>query len=205
MQMTITRALAELKLLDKKINKNIKETKFIATAVGNKPVVNYKSNADFISQAQAGYQSILDLIAQRDKIKSSIVDSNAKTIVEISGKSMTVATAIEKKSSIEYNQFLLAQLKNQLASANNTVESNNDKMQDKLDKILEASFGKDGKVKDNDMDAITKPYKEQNETKLIDGINIQDKIDKLYEEVNGFITEVDFVLSTSNSTTYIEV
>lgn len=203
MQMTITRALAELKLLDKKINKNIKETKFIATAVGSKPVVNYKSNADFISQAQAGYQSILDLIAQRDKIKSSIVDSNAKTLVEISGKSMTVATAIEKKSSIEYNQFLLAQLKNQLASANNTVENNNDKMQDKLDKILEASVGKD--AKNSDVDAITKPYKEQNETKLVDGINIQDKIDKLYDEVNGFITEVDFVLSTSNSTTYINV
>ena len=56
----------------------------------------------------------MDLISRRNKIKSAIIMSNAKTVVEVAGKQMTVAEAIDKKSSIEYEKELLIHEEGQL-------------------------------------------------------------------------------------------
>ena len=114
-QISITQALNELKLLEKRINDKIGCTVFLTSKVNNETKVlnGKKTPEEFEKEAKADYASILDLINNRKVIKSKIVESNATTFVEINGKKYTVADAIERKSSIIYEQKLLQTLMQQ--------------------------------------------------------------------------------------------
>lgn len=205
MEMSITRGLSELKLLDKRIQKGINETTFITSAIGPKPVSGYTSTELYVETTERNYQSTIDLIKRRQKIKSLIVESNAKTMVTISGKGMTVAEAIERKTSIQYEKSLLEKMRRDYNHAVTQVESKNEEVQLRLEKLLEANFGKDSKVKDTEMEAISKPFKEQNEAKLVDPLKLKEKMDTLSKEIDEFECEVDFILSESNTITKINL
>lgn len=195
---SITRALNELKLLDKRINKSIQENTFGAY------VVNKISNVqDFNPKVQI--QSINDLIQQRRKIKNAIMTSNSKTVVTIGDEKIFVTEAIELKDSIKYFKELNLNIKRDLGSTTEEVENINYRVQERLDSLLEANFGKDSKSK-NDFESISKPFLEKNEAKLHPDVDfVQKKQKELEEFIDTFESEVDFVLSESNSTTFIEV
>lgn len=205
MTMSITRALSELTLLDKKIEKAIQKTDFVAKSVGAKAVKGFKTNDEYVNSVKEAYQSVQDLIKRRHSIKSAIVKSNAVKEVEIAGVKMTVAEAIERKTSIKYEQQLLRKLNNDFHHTNDAVEDENERVKGRLDKILEQSFSKDGKVKEEDSAVISKPFLEANEVKLIDPINARTEIDKLDESIEQFLKEVDYSLSEVNTITQIEV
>ena len=97
---SIHRALAELKLLDKRITKTIDNLKVITYKKGNKLEYNI-TEEEFKAVVEADMQSVKDLITRRKEIKEKIVKSNAETLVTIAGKEMTVAAAIERKESIK--------------------------------------------------------------------------------------------------------
>jgi hypothetical protein len=77
--LTITRALAELKLLDTKINQKTHSGEFVFM-ISKKNRSNYNLQT-LISNSQATYQSITDLITRRNKLKSAIILSNSNTKV----------------------------------------------------------------------------------------------------------------------------
>jgi hypothetical protein len=205
MEMSITRGLAELKLLDKRIEKAIYSTNYAGACVGKKPISSYASNEQFENEVKSAYQSVQDLIQRRQTIKSAIVDSNAKTVVKIGETEMTVAEAIERKSSIEYDKKLLGKLKSDYNNTLVQIERHNENVNNKLDKHLETIFGKDGKDKTAEMKAVSEAFKAENEAKLVDPLKIKEVIDKLEYEIDEFETEVDFVLSESNTITKITI
>lgn len=136
-EMTITRALAELKLLDKRINRTINEASFGGLTVGKKISAGFNNAEEIESRAKSDLQSVQDLIKRRNDVKSAIVVSNATTEVEIAGVRMTVAEAIERKTSIVYDHGLLAKLKNTYAQLTSQVDNINAEMQQRLDRHLE--------------------------------------------------------------------
>ena len=205
MQMSITRALSEIKLLDKKIDRGIQSSEFAQITVGRKGVKGYKTTEEFEQYASSQYQSVTALIARRRAIKSAIVQSNAITDIVIGGEKMTVAEAIERKSSILFEQQLLHKLKMDFHQANNRAETENARVKQQLDRMLESNFGKDSKVKDTDVELISKPYLEQNEAKVVDPLDARKEIEKLEVNIEEFLTEVDHVLSESNTITKIEI
>lgn len=56
---------------------------------------------------QASYDKVMGLISYRHKIKALVVQSNACTKVIVGKEEMTVAEAIERKQSIQYEKDLL--------------------------------------------------------------------------------------------------
>jgi hypothetical protein len=87
-EISITRALAELKLLDSRITKKISECEFVFfTSKKYKSTMN--SDA-LVSGSKASYQSVMDLIERRKNLKSAIIISNALTKVKLNGEEMTV-------------------------------------------------------------------------------------------------------------------
>ena len=103
-KISITEALNELKLYDSKIMKAITNAKLVGAAKKSADKVGVVKKEDFEERAKASYQSVTDLIANRNTLKSAIVKSNAVTEVTINGKTMTVAEAIERKNSIDYDE-----------------------------------------------------------------------------------------------------
>lgn len=203
--MSITKALAELKLLDKKINRAISGGLYAGYVVGKKVMTGYNSIQEIEDKAKADYQSVTDLIKRRNKIKSAIVLSNALTKVNIGDKEFTVAEAIERKNSIEYEKQLLNKLKRTYSEIVSYVDNVNEEVKERLDKHLETLYGKEGKVKAGENSELIKPFLEENEAKFIDPLDIKKKIEQLENEIDEFLSEVDYVLSTSNTLTTIEI
>lgn len=206
-KISITEALNELKLYDAKINKAISNSTFVGAAKKLANKVGIVSKDTFTDRAKASYQSVSDLIANRNALKSAIVKSNAITEVQVDGKTMTVAEAIERKNSIDYDKQLLEVMQRQYVNASDAVLRENVKVDRKIDELLTALIGKDTdkKISKEDQEAVETPYRNKNEYELVDPLNIYDKIQKLESDIDGFESSVDIALSVINATTFIEV
>lgn len=205
MKMSVTRALAELKLLDKRIQTTMNQSMLINYSVGDKPVNGFATTKNFEDKAKSTYQSTLDLIKRRNEIKSAIVLSNALTKVEVAGETYTVAEAIERKNSIQYEQLLLQKMKREFGAITSQVDQINNEVKQQLDRQLEVLYGREAKLKVDDSNELTKSYREKHEAKLVDPLKLRDEYEKLEKKLDEFLTEVDFVLSTSNTLTEIEI
>lgn len=199
MEITVTRGLAELKTLNARIERAIQDSSLIAMTTGKKQVVGYQNNEQFESKAKSNYQSVNDLIKRRNIIKSAVVMSNAITQVEVAGEKMTVAEAIERKTSIVYDQMLLNKMKQEYANTIKRYETEEMKVNERLDELIKQTYGKDVKVSVDQYDSTAKPFLEQNQPKLIDPLSLKDEIEKLERKIEDFILNVDFVLSESNT------
>jgi cupin superfamily acireductone dioxygenase involved in methionine salvage len=133
--------------------------------------------------------------------------SNAVTKVTIADVEMTVADAIERKTSIVYEQTLLNTLKRQTMNSKSTVATENQKVEIRLDQQLNQMFGNDNVSAKTSEGAIAyaKEFRNQNEFELIDPLSIDKEIEKLEKGIDDFLSEVDYVLSTSNALTEIEI
>ncbi|MFK2825234.1 hypothetical protein QYG89_05985 [Bacillus sp. B190/17] len=205
MKISITRALAELKLLDKRIRSTMDSTQLIDFSIGEKLVNGFATTKEFEDKARSAYQSTLDLIKRRNAIKSAIVLSNAMTQVEIAGNKYTVAEAIERKTSIQYEQQLLQKLKREFSIVTEQVEDINEEVKQQLDRQLEVLYGREAKLKVDESNELIKSYREKNEAKIIDPLKLRNECEKLEKKIDEYLTEVDFVLSTSNTLTEIEI
>ena len=159
------------------------------------------------NQKQLINQSIIDLISNRNALKSAIIKSNATTKVTINNKTMTVAEAIERKKSIQYEETLLKEMKNQYENAKSIIKIENRKVNAKVSELLAALIGKDtSDKKTNELqETIEKAYIDKNEYELTDSISISKKIEELETEIENFKAAADTSLVISNSTTTIEV
>jgi dGTP triphosphohydrolase len=205
MKMTITRALVELKTLNKRIMSAIDVLNPVTVVTGKNIPRGFETRNDFEKEVNSKFESVNTLIARRKQIKSGIVTANAATYVEIAGVKMTIAEAIERKTSIALENALLHKLSSTYALNLKNHEQMEMKCNEQLHRLLEVNFGKDSKAKTEEVDAITKPYLENNAPKFIDPLDVKKKIEELENSISKFIAEVDVVLSEANAKTEIEV
>lgn len=205
MKYSIHRCLAELKLLNDKIEKATSK-KFIGFKKNSaKGEYNtHETDEDFAKLVQSNYDTVMAYINRRNLFKEGIVNSNAITKVIIAGKEYTVASAIERKNSISYEEELLYQFKIQYANCIRTVNDGNDRMEANLDKQISQMVGSDNS-KNDDISTFAEFYRKQNGYTLLDPLKIKDKLDILEKEIQDFKSEVDCVLSESNAITTVEI
>lgn len=203
-QVSVTRALAEVKSLTDRIEKGTRQAAFISITVGGK-VPNGSDLQTTANTLKANLQSVKDLIARRNLVKTAIIRSNATTTVEVNGVKMTVAEAIERKGSIDKEVMLLTELQRQLAQSRTAVERNNVTMQQRLDEMIKAAVGKDRKATTEEIDGISNPFIAANVTALLDPSGLEAVVEQLAKDIDGFRFEVDFALSEVNARTTIDV
>lgn len=203
--MSIHRALAELKLLDKRIHAAVAE-RFVAVTSGEKAPVHYPSIEVFEKEAKASVDKVNDLIERRKVIKSAIIASNAVTLVRIAGVEMTVAEAIDRRDTgIEYDEQLLVNLRNQLMNADREKLRLEADLRERTQKHIEVSFPKEGTHKPEEVAEAEEAFMKRHEVKLLDPADIRAMIKKLQDDIEQFKAEVDYSLSESNTQTLIEV
>jgi len=206
-KISISRALGELKTLDKRIDKIVMEFKLVTNKIGGKiPVKDGKNIEEFNQSVKSDFQKINDLIQRRRKIKAGIVNANSKTMVRINNENMTIAEAIERKNSISHEKELLRQIIQNFEDETQKIESHNEDVHNRLDDLLVSTFSKESsKVKSDEYDAVAKPFLQNNEALLVDPLNIKEQIRKLNDYIIGFEQEVDIILSETNAKTEIEI
>ena len=207
-KMTIHEALSELKVIGKRISNEIDGTVFVMTNKHSNTKIGGKSLDEVKDNIKSKYQKIMDLIRRRDSIKKAIVQSNATTMVNISGQDMTVAEAIEyKNSGIAFKEEFLSYLSIQYDKAITTINHNNgDTIEAKADDYVIKMYGnKDSGIANDVIETAKKNYIENNSLDMIDPLNVSKIITDLHDEINRFRTKVDSALSVSNATTMIEI
>ena len=205
-KMTIHRALSELKLIDSKIEKQITEIVPVGIYQKGKLINNYIKEEDFVSSAKSKFDSVNDLIARKNAIKSAIVQANGITKVTVSEKQMTIADAINFKAVVVFKKQLITKLKNSLMKTVGELNHNNNIVEGNVQKLLEFTFGKENvKADSKDLEAVSKPYIESNAFHLFDPLKVAEKIEAMEKEIGDFEMEVDAALSEINAVTFIEV
>lgn len=209
--MSVTRALVELKNLDKKITQAIATSVFVGVTVGKDANKKMHSPSGYdVKTTQENIQSSFDkvnqLIENRQRIKSAVVLSNAATMVDFAGKKMSVAEVIETKTSLPYKENFLGTLMTQTNHAKNMLDILNTKLNEDIDKALAVVYGNDkGKVEAEMFEQVAEPRRKQKEAALFDPAKVDQKVKSLQDEIQTIKSELDFVLAEINAKTEIEV
>ena len=210
-KMTVHKALAELKTMDARINKAIRETTYVLAVKHSAEKINGTPVTDFKNQIKSGYQKVNDLMARRDAMKRAIVLSNATTKIKVGGVELTVAEAIEAKNhGMEFKKLLLNRLvyeyNNAQAEFNrNSGEALEKKAETYILSVIQAQPKESKMAIDSDaMKGLRQTYIENNSYDMLDPIDIAKVIETLDTEINEFEAEVDAALSCSNALTVIE-
>ena len=210
-KMTVHKALAELKTMDARIEKAIRDATYILVVKHSAEKIDGMTINDFKEKMRSGYQKATDLIARREAMKRAVVLSNATTTVKVGDKEMSVAEAIEQKQhGMEFRSALLRQMSSAYASAQSELNRNSgETLEKKAEKyVLDviAAQPKDSKMSSDSeaMKTLRKTYIENNTYDLVDPLNVAKIIEALDAEINEFSAEVDAALSVSNALTVIE-
>ena len=211
-QMTVHKALAELKIIDSRIENAISGGTYVVANKHSNTKIHGMTIDEFKAQMKSDFQKVTDLIARRNAIKRAVVASNATTKVKVGDVEYTVAEAIEMKNhGMEFKDMFKRYIERQYATAKNELDKNSgDPLEKRAEQyvlsVIQAQ-PKDSKMAvDSDaMKNLRAQYIKDNAYDIIDPIGVKDVIEKLDNEVSSFMTEVDAALSVSNAITTLEI
>lgn len=211
-KMTVHKALAELKIIDDRINNAIASGTYVITNKHSNTKIHGMTIDDFKTSMKADFQKVSDLIARRNAIKRAVVASNAVTKVKVGDNEYTVAEAIEMKNhGMEFKNTFKNYIARQYANAKNEFDKNSGeplerRAENYVLSVIQAQ-PKDSKMAvDSDaMKNLRAQYIKDNTYDIIDPIGVNDVIEKLDNEISSFITEVDAALSVSNALTVLDI
>lgn len=156
----ITQALDERDLLVKKISDKIDKASFVDTIKQNEERV-YEARLtaeEYSREAAAAYQQIMDLVERYQKIDAAIVASNARTMIETSYGTYTVAGAISLRNRLrgmgiyddeaDFEGNLLEKMKREYESRVQAAELKNKQLQSMAENMRLSILGRDTKVRD---------------------------------------------------------
>lgn len=156
-------------------------------------------------EIKAEYQSVRKLIKNNSILRAARAVSNAQTIVSISGKEYTVADAIARKQNLDFEKNLLKTLVTQYASVRRSYDIERDNLTEATSRYIASLINDKSVVSADKIAQLEKDYRELHEKQILDPIGIAEEIKKLEKDINDFETEVDYVLSDSNASTFVEV
>ena len=207
-EMTVHKALCELKILDSKIvDTMVSGTYCIANKHSNKKI-NGISVDEFKKNMQGSYDKVCDLMKRQEAIKRAVTNSNAVTTVNINGEDYTVAEAIWMKNhGCDMKKNFIAVMKKQFNMAQNEVTRQNGKeLEQRADSYVTAMYGtKENRGNSDDIEKTRNDFITASSFEIVDPLNVNKKIEQLQDEVDKFMSEVDSALSVSNAITKIVV
>lgn len=204
--MTIHEALAELKLLDRKINTRIGEHPFAVANKHSNSKIDGTTVEGFVNDVEHTMQAILDMLNYRKAIRNALSQSNAVTKIVVGNKEYTVAEAIEmKKTGMELYRTFGYTINNQLHAAKRKCDLENSSLDAKADTYVSNLIGSKDKADLEKAHDIREKYIEANSFEIVTVNRVVERTREIIEEVDTFFSQVDAQISISNATTVITV
>jgi hypothetical protein len=200
-EITIARALNEVKLLTKRILKTAEVSSLVKFQKGETGKQEPANAVDFLSHVQ-GLQK---LIENRAQIKNAISLANAQVLIEVGQYRLTIAAALAMKEGIDAQKMALDKAQRDYRNIKGIVNRANEEAGNKLANLLEQNFGKDKRADANDYEAIAGPFNKANVSQVVDEETLIKNLE-LYElMIEDFESEVDFALSEANAQVKIKI
>lgn len=203
-KISMHRLLGMLKANEDIINKG-NSKRFVHLYVKSQGKVAGVPARDIDKDIRADYQSIRKLIKNNNVLRSARAVSNANTIVSIAGIEYTAADAIARKQSLHFEKELLKTLVEQYASVRRSYDIERENLKEATSRYIASLINDKSVVSAEKISQLEKDYRELHEKEILDPIGIAEEIKKLEKDIKDFETEVDYVLSDSNASTFVEV
>ena len=203
--LSLTRALATIKLIDKQIATAISELNPCSFTINGVLDHDYNMNTEqFLSEYNAKLQSIDALKANQATLKEALYKANATTTVTIANKPYTIASALVAKADIPVQEKLIQRLADRLMSTNNRIDKINSDVESKVQQQLSAQGSNAQKSKD--YIATTKAAIEALYSPV--PVNLSEtlaKVQSMRADIEAFKAECDMTLSEANASNTITV
>ena len=203
-KISMHRLLGMLKANEDIINK-AKNKRFVHLYVKSQGKVAGIPAREVDKEIKADYQSVKKLIKNNNILRAARALSNVQTIVSISGKKYTVADAIARKQSLKFEKDLLQNLIFQYSQVRNHYDTAQEELTEATSRYIASLINDKSVVSADKIAQLEKDYRELHEKDILDPIGISEEIKKLEKDITEFETEVDYVLSDSNASTFVEV
>jgi hypothetical protein len=205
-KLSLHELLGEIKLLEKRIEKEISQVTFITIKKNSSKAVNYTYTEDeYNKKVISQYTSINDLIKLRDEYKHALMYKNSITDVKIGEVNYKIVDVIDHKYAIQFKEDLLEQMKKQYNEITRKSVSLDSEIKTGMDALINQMGGKEKKVSDETITSMTESYLNNMGYRIIDPIKLKEKMELLENEIDTFKTKVDTSLSNINSQTFVEI
>ena len=198
---SLTRALAEVNLIEKKMAKAVSESKVTVFDIRTLT----KDDTDRAKNSQEADQaSFEELFNRRQRIKASIAKANVETKVKVEGKEYSIIELIDMKSSLEFKQRYYEEALNQLSRAEKEVESAELRVDKEVSNKVEAAFSGKANTPKSFIEDLTESYKKMY-GKEIHTIFTRESLSETLDRVSDMRSNIDMLLSEVNARTEIKL
>ena len=204
-EITLTEALATLKVLRAKQDNLVRTGTFVGVSARDKVGSQAKEVAS--AQFQSEFDRLKAFSAKIQEIGAKLYEANSKTTVVVAGKTYTLAEAIYRKGHTSEEAERICVLKAALQRAEATAAKAKEVAEKRADQQVEtllAGRNKDTSVADLAVEMRTKLIADE-KIEVIDPNKLSDYILAAEEDLVSFSTEVDVAISLVNATTKITV
>ena len=206
---SIHRALSELKLLDKRIEKLMGLR--VGDSLGTLGFIAVKLKetdldlTEIEKEMKSKLASLQKLIENRSKLKAAIEASNAIRKVRVAGMEITITEALTiKNHTLNTKKTLLAALKNAHTKANNEVVVFNDSVKREAERYASETYKNVSNINPEKLKEVKEQYEAPRLKEIFDPNGLAGVIEKLEKEIEDFSNEIDYILSEANANNTIE-
>ena len=203
-EISLTRALVELKTYDDRIKKAIQKLVPTAKVVNGIVIGSTLTEKEFLKEYESNFQSLVDLRKNKEVLKKALMEANATTKVKIADKEYTILEAKKKKSDIAYDNILYNQLATIYNQSVKLVDTHNETIENRIQEAINSTAGSSANKSKEYIENIKEQYKKDfavclNKDETVVAIN------KIVSDKDEFLKEVDFALSEINAITKIKI
>lgn len=215
-KMLVTKALDERDLLKKRISDAISKSKLVSTKRTNDTKVSSGVSVnDFETEAKAQLQRITDLIDRYERLDSAILLANATEEIEVAGKKMTRASAINLRKSLvnkgirqlsdtDFRGMLISHMTDNLRDAKESIARTQSEANSQREILTNNISSSEKKELTTDALQGINTYCENLVSVLVDPVNVESKLEELVAERDALISNLESAIKISNATTYVE-
>lgn len=213
-KMIVTQALDERDLLKKKIRDAIAKCDFVAVQKPGDDVIaqDKQKVADYEAEVKASFQSIRDMMDRYTRLDAAILLANATTKIEVAGKTMTRAAAINLRKMMkgqgladtDFTDVMIRKMTTDLDRARLKIAKSQEVADRQREVMSNSLVSSDKKVLSEDNLKSITAYCDNLVLKLVDPIDIEKTIADMQEKWDNLSTNLESAIRISNATTYVE-
>lgn len=213
-KMIVTQALDERDLLKKKIRDAIAKCDFVAVQKPGDDVIaqDKQKAADYEAEVKASFQSIRDMMDRYTRLDAAILLANATTKIEVAGKTMTRAAAINLRKMMkgqgladtDFTDAMIHKMTTDLDRARLKIARSQEVADRQREVMSNSLVSSDKKVLSEDNLKSITAYCDNLVLKLVDPIDIEKTIADMQEKWDNLSTNLESAIRISNATTYVE-
>lgn len=213
-KMIVTQALDERDLLKKKIRDAIAKCDFVAVQKPGDDVIaqDKQKVADYEAEVKASFQSIRDMMDRYTRLDAAILLANATTKIEVAGKTMTRAAAINLRKMMkgqgladtDFTDAMIRKMTTDLDRARLKIARSQEVADRQREVMSNSLVSSDKKVLSEDNLKSITAYCDNLVLKLVDPIDIEKTIADMQEKWDDLTTNLESAIRISNATTYVE-